>query len=101
MSMLHCIGYAAAAMSCWMNIYYIVILAWAIFYFFMSLRYDVPWRSCNNPWNTKFCVNAYERNSLTCWKKFYNSTAFSTYCSINQQNISTKELTDPVKEFWE
>ncbi|KAG8281912.1 sodium- and chloride-dependent GABA transporter 1 [Homalodisca vitripennis] len=95
------IGYAAAVMSCWMNIYYIVILAWAIFYFFMSLRYDVPWRSCNNPWNTKFCVNAYERNSLTCWKKFYNSTAFSTYCSINQQNISTKELTDPVKEFWE
>lgn len=25
-------------MSCWMNVYYIVILAWAIFYFFMSMR---------------------------------------------------------------
>ncbi len=25
-------------MSCWMNIYYIVILAWAVFYFFMSMR---------------------------------------------------------------
>lgn len=32
------IGYAAAIMSCWMNVYYIVILAWAIFYFFMSMR---------------------------------------------------------------
>lgn len=36
------IGYAAAVMSCWMNVYYIVILAWAVFYFFMSLRSGNP-----------------------------------------------------------
>lgn len=39
------IGYAAAVMSCWMNVYYIVILAWALFYFFMSLRAG-KWRRC-------------------------------------------------------
>ncbi|XP_069693500.1 sodium- and chloride-dependent GABA transporter 1 [Periplaneta americana] len=95
------IGYAAAVMSCWMNVYYIVILAWAIFYFFMSLRADVPWRTCNNYWNTPNCVNAYERNNLTCWDQYYNSSAFHKVCSVNQYNISLKELTDPVKEFWE
>ncbi|XP_018794240.1 PREDICTED: sodium- and chloride-dependent GABA transporter 1-like [Bactrocera latifrons] len=60
------IGYAAAVMSCWMNVYYIVILAWAAFYFFMSMKTDVPWRSCNNFWNTVNCVNSYERNNLIC-----------------------------------
>lgn len=95
------IGYAAAVMSCWMNVYYIVILAWAIFYFFMSLRSDVPWRTCNNYWNTRNCVNAYERGNLTCWDQYYNSTAYNRVCAVNQYNVSVKELTDPVKEFWE
>uniref|UniRef100_A0A8D8UZE6 Transporter n=1 Tax=Cacopsylla melanoneura TaxID=428564 RepID=A0A8D8UZE6_9HEMI len=96
------VGYAAAVMSCWMNIYYIVILAWAVFYFFMSLRADVPWRNCNNYWNTQFCVNPYERVGLKCWN-VSSSSSYSKemYCFINQRNVSTKVLTDPVKEFWE
>ncbi|XP_063219749.1 sodium- and chloride-dependent GABA transporter 1 isoform X2 [Bacillus rossius redtenbacheri] len=95
------IGYAAAVMSCWMNVYYIVILAWAIFYFFMSLRSDVPWRSCSNYWNTPNCVNAYERGNLTCWEQRYNVSTVTKICAVNQHNISVKDLTDPVKEFWE
>jgi hypothetical protein len=46
-------------------------------------------------------VNAYERGNLTCWDKYYNSTAYNKVCSVNQYNISVKDLTDPVKEFWE
>ncbi|KAL1492928.1 hypothetical protein ABEB36_011092 [Hypothenemus hampei] len=96
------IGYAAAVMSCWMNIYYIVILAWAIFYFFMSIRSDVPWRTCNNYWNTKFCVNPYERKSLLCWEQYSAySKNLTKMCSINNVNVTINDLTDPVKEFWE
>ncbi|XP_044764940.1 sodium- and chloride-dependent GABA transporter 1 [Coccinella septempunctata] len=95
------IGYAAAVMSCWMNIYYIVLLAWAIFYFFMSLRADVPWRTCHNYWNTEFCVNPYDRGSLPCWEQSYPNNTISKICAVNNHNISITELTDPVKEFWE
>ncbi|CAH1103284.1 unnamed protein product [Psylliodes chrysocephalus] len=95
------IGYAAAVMSCWMNIYYIVILAWAIFYFFMSLRADVPWRTCNNYWNTKFCVNPYDRKALLCWDKYNLNNTVSKMCQLDSFNISAEDLTDPVKEFWE
>ncbi|CAF4901850.1 unnamed protein product [Pieris macdunnoughi] len=91
------IGYAAAVMSCWMNVYYIVILAWAIFYFFMSMRSDVPWRDCDNYWNTDTCVNPYDRKNLTCW----SSMDMTTYCTLNGKNVSKALLSDPVKEFWE
>ncbi|XP_041983679.1 sodium- and chloride-dependent GABA transporter 1 [Aricia agestis] len=91
------IGYAAAVMSCWMNVYYIVILAWAIFYFFMSMRSDVPWRTCDNYWNTETCVNPYDRRNLTCW----SSMDMTTFCTLNGKNISKAVLSDPVKEFWE
>ncbi|XP_026839011.1 sodium- and chloride-dependent GABA transporter 1 isoform X2 [Drosophila erecta] len=94
------IGYAAAVMSCWMNVYYIVILAWAVFYFFMSMRADVPWRTCNNWWNTVNCVNQYERKNLHCWDKIINGTA-QKVCSVSAANITSLEITDPVKEFWE
>lgn len=118
------IGYAAAVMSCWMNVYYIVILAWAIFYFFMSMRAgkkplilncalifassvsncclftDVPWRTCNNYWNTYKCVNPYERANLNCWTALVNQTT-TKICSVNQYNVSLKDMSDPVKEFWE
>ncbi|KAH9643954.1 hypothetical protein HF086_016504 [Spodoptera exigua] len=91
------IGYAAAVMSCWMNVYYIVILAWAIFYFFMSMRSDVPWRTCDNYWNTATCVNPYDRKNLTCW----STMDMTTFCTLNGKNISKAVLSDPVKEFWE
>lgn len=94
------IGYAAAVMSCWMNVYYIVILAWAIFYFFMSLRTDVPWRTCNNYWNTESCINPYERKDLLCWETYVNGTV-KKVCALSAANVSQSSLTDPVKEFWE
>ncbi|CAK9830825.1 Sodium- and chloride-dependent GABA transporter 1 [Anthophora retusa] len=95
------IGYAAAVMSCWMNVYYIVILAWAIFYFFMSMRSELPWGSCNNSWNTKNCVNPYDRDSLLCWNHYNAQYNVVTMCFVNDVNMTINELTDPVKEFWE
>ncbi|KAK2582494.1 hypothetical protein KPH14_004796 [Odynerus spinipes] len=95
------IGYAAAVMSCWMNVYYIVILAWAIFYFFMSMHSELPWGSCNNYWNTKYCVNPYDRSQLRCWNQVTRNHSVIKMCSVNQLNVTINELTDPVKEFWE
>lgn len=34
------------------SIYYNMVIAWAFFYTFASFASDVPWKTCQNEWNT-------------------------------------------------
>uniref|UniRef100_A0A8C4QTI3 Transporter n=1 Tax=Eptatretus burgeri TaxID=7764 RepID=A0A8C4QTI3_EPTBU len=49
------IGYATQVIMAQLSGYYIVILAWAIFYLCHSFSSELPWSSCNNTWNTGVC----------------------------------------------
>ena len=49
------IGYAMALVSAYFCFYYIIIIAYSIFYMFASMQSDLPWRGCNNTWNTPDC----------------------------------------------
>ena len=41
-----------------LNFYYIIVLAWGIFYLSYSFSWDLAWSSCNNTWNTGSHGNA-------------------------------------------
>lgn len=46
------IGYATQVIEAHLNVYYIVILAWAIFYLFNCFTTELPWAGCGHYWNT-------------------------------------------------
>lgn len=46
------IGLASVVIESYLNVYYIIILAWALFYLFSSFASELPWMTCANTWNT-------------------------------------------------
>lgn len=50
------IGYAAISVCNLLNMYYIVIIAWALYYFVLSFQSVLPWTTCGNWWNTDACI---------------------------------------------
>nr|XP_020463768.1 sodium- and chloride-dependent taurine transporter-like isoform X2 [Monopterus albus] len=78
------IGYASIVIVSLLNIYYIVILAWGLYYLFQSFQVELPWAKCKQPWNTERCVEDTVRKNMTLW------------LASNVTNF-----TSPVTEFWE
>jgi Sodium:neurotransmitter symporter family len=49
------IGFGICIIATYMAWFYNTIIAWAVYFLFHSFRADVPWRNCNNSWNTPEC----------------------------------------------
>ena len=49
-------GYAVVLIASYVDLFYNVILAWSLRYFFSSFTSQLPWTNCNNTWNTEHCL---------------------------------------------
>ncbi|EGV97716.1 sodium- and chloride-dependent taurine transporter isoform X1 [Cricetulus griseus] len=78
------IGYASIVIVSLLNVYYIVILAWATYYLFHSFQTELPWAHCNHSWNTPHCMEDTLRRNESLWV-----------------SLSASNFTSPVIEFWE
>ncbi|XP_039250634.1 sodium- and chloride-dependent creatine transporter 1-like [Styela clava] len=100
------IGFASTIIVFFCNCYYIMVLTWAIYYFFRSFTSILPWSTCNNPWNTEFCSTNFTANNFTMSDNITNFNGSSIEISsqnltnITNANLTTK-WTSPVVEFWE
>ncbi|RNA10549.1 sodium- and chloride-dependent GABA transporter ine-like [Brachionus plicatilis] len=48
-------GIATVVLSFFLTTYYIVIIAWDLYFLFSSIGKEVRWQGCNNSWNTIDC----------------------------------------------
>lgn len=51
-------GLSGAVTSFFVSIYYNVIIAYTVYYFFSAIQDRPPWEHCNNRWNTHSCWSA-------------------------------------------
>jgi solute carrier family 6 GABA transporter-like protein 6/8/11/12/13 len=99
------IGFACAAVAFFLNIYYVVILAWAFYYIFASFTAILPWATCDNEWNTVNCSIFLNNTAENVTSYGGNVTSFAQNGSSNLSDVILTSTTfkgvDPVTEFWE
>jgi len=64
------VGIATVVISFWLTTYYIIIIGWDTYFLFSSIAFEVPWKTCNNTWNTEKCWDG----SLNSSMKMFNDT---------------------------
>merc|ERR1712223_1213947 len=102
------LGYAMIVVRFFVNIYYVVITARALYYLAIGFQQNLPWGACDKEWNTvecyskdleKSCVeNHPEFNNLTTWT-WNKCVSYDDYCTLHgylgyQQIQNDTELID-------
>ncbi|XP_033725134.1 sodium- and chloride-dependent taurine transporter-like [Pecten maximus] len=86
------IGISNVVTCFFMNMYYILVLAWSAYYLGLSITSVLPWSHCNNTWNTQSCSIEQEKRNFT------NAVGS---CSNSTCDPNWMKPVDPAVEFWE
>ncbi|KAH9381482.1 hypothetical protein HPB48_021558 [Haemaphysalis longicornis] len=78
------VGFASMTMIGLSNIYYIVLIAYTLYYLVASFHSPLPWEQCGNEWNTERCLGIRENLS-----------------SLADRNLTAAQAVSSVKEYWE
>ncbi|XP_071357654.1 sodium- and chloride-dependent GABA transporter 2-like [Trachinotus anak] len=102
------VGIASQVLVIYLNIYYIVVLAWAIFYLINSFQSPLPWSTCDNYWNSALChshASIFANPELfrpgSNWSFLNNITSPDYFENFGYENVTDPfMMNSPEEEFW-
>merc|ERR1712038_1979616 len=84
------LGYAMIAATCFVAIYYNVIMAWTLFYMFSGFQSTLPWQNCTEGINSYACNNASLGNmSVSPAEDYFNYVMLNLEDSTSWSNFGT------------
>ena len=100
------VGFASMMVSFLVCVYYNIIIAWCLYFLFLSFRKDVPWKSCGNWWNSEKC---YAGRIPECSSGLSNGTVILANSTAALANSTLKNCTkaavddfsSPALEYWQ
>ncbi|XP_074641152.1 sodium-dependent dopamine transporter-like [Tubulanus polymorphus] len=107
------VGYAVVLIAFYVDFFYNIIIAWALYFFFSSFTTNLPWTSCNNSWNTMNCSDGHLKQVLTdgfntLVDNITGEVSYSTWATTPSTFFNTSNLTrsshygvSPAQEYFE
>ncbi|KAJ8045966.1 Creatine transporter [Holothuria leucospilota] len=99
------IGGANIVILTYLNTYYTVIMAWALYYMIMSFTKVVPWSKCDNEWNTELCFVPGVDELKNCTSDVTDMTPTVTPDYVTEVGngtcIDPSDRVSSTVEFWE
>lgn len=101
------VGVASLVLMIYVNVYFMVVMAWTIFYLVHSFKDPLPWSTCDNSWNSEMChahasmyANPHLFKSNSSWS-FLNNITFDDYF-FNSTDIYGGDIERATSEdeFW-
>uniref|UniRef100_A0A3P8WU48 Transporter n=1 Tax=Cynoglossus semilaevis TaxID=244447 RepID=A0A3P8WU48_CYNSE len=89
------LGFSSMVIVFFCNTYYIVVLAWGVYYLCMSFSSPLPWSTCKNKWNTPSCIQSFPHE--VC----HNSSFANVTVTRNMTCAQLKNMRSPIIEYWE
>ena len=84
------IGYGMILVSAVVMLYYNMIIAWTLYYMFVSVSSELPWLRCDPLWSTELCFSYKDKDD--CLASDPNATYYKRTC-FSAENATALNIT--------